>query len=266
MHAGSWGCLTWTRLQQPQEQCYPFLTVRVVFLTVQTKVWLPVLGTFNVRTDVVVNACDCTQGLCRHHKRVCAESWLWEKNLLLNWGVEPTSATFASLTHYQLSYIPALIEVMWLLTVLRWCLHFPMKLCCGCWLYSVVLTLPCEVMRLLTVFQWCWSLPMKSRRQVGESSKLRSGCRSYFSGADTYLWSDVVVADCVSVVLKPPYEVTETGWGEFEVIIKIYFTDPNERPVSLRWPQLLPPPRPFSWLFRSSFATTTLLQCTLSDC
>ena len=35
-----------------------------------------------------------------------------------------------------------------------------------------------------------------------------------------------------AVVLKPPYEVTETGWGEFEVIIKIYFNDPTERPVS----------------------------------
>lgn len=34
------------------------------------------------------------------------------------------------------------------------------------------------------------------------------------------------------VVTKPPYEVTETGWGEFEIIIKIYFHDPNERPVS----------------------------------
>ena len=33
------------------------------------------------------------------------------------------------------------------------------------------------------------------------------------------------------VVSKPPYEVTETGWGEFEVVIKIYFEDPNERPV-----------------------------------
>ena len=33
------------------------------------------------------------------------------------------------------------------------------------------------------------------------------------------------------VLTKPPYEVTETGWGEFEIIIKIYFHDPNERPV-----------------------------------
>ncbi|XP_013395654.1 YEATS domain-containing protein 4 isoform X2 [Lingula anatina] len=35
------------------------------------------------------------------------------------------------------------------------------------------------------------------------------------------------------VVSKPPYEVTETGWGEFEIIIKIFFHDPNERPVTL---------------------------------
>ena len=38
------------------------------------------------------------------------------------------------------------------------------------------------------------------------------------------------------VVVKPPYEVTETGWGEFEIVIKIYFHDTNERPVSFRCP------------------------------
>lgn len=32
---------------------------------------------------------------------------------------------------------------------------------------------------------------------------------------------------------KPPFEVTETGWGEFEVAIRIYFVDPNERPVTI---------------------------------
>ena len=32
---------------------------------------------------------------------------------------------------------------------------------------------------------------------------------------------------------KPPYEVTETGWGEFEIVIKIYFQDPSERPVTI---------------------------------
>lgn len=35
------------------------------------------------------------------------------------------------------------------------------------------------------------------------------------------------------VVTKPPYEVTETGWGEFEIVIKIYFADTTERPVTV---------------------------------
>ena len=49
-----------------------------------------------------------------------------------------------------------------------------------------------------------------------------------------FLKFDIPVNNAVwiSVVLQPPYEVTETGWGEFEVIIKIYFNDPTERPVS----------------------------------
>lgn len=34
------------------------------------------------------------------------------------------------------------------------------------------------------------------------------------------------------IVTKPPYEVTETGWGEFEIVIKIFFHCPNEKPVS----------------------------------
>uniref|UniRef100_A0A1I7XAM7 YEATS domain-containing protein 4 n=1 Tax=Heterorhabditis bacteriophora TaxID=37862 RepID=A0A1I7XAM7_HETBA len=34
------------------------------------------------------------------------------------------------------------------------------------------------------------------------------------------------------VVEKPPYEVTETGWGEFEIQIRIYFVDMNEKPVA----------------------------------
>lgn len=35
------------------------------------------------------------------------------------------------------------------------------------------------------------------------------------------------------VMTTPPFEVQETGWGEFEVIIKIFFVDPNERPVTI---------------------------------
>ncbi|XP_053990381.1 YEATS domain-containing protein 4-like [Hylaeus volcanicus] len=40
---------------------------------------------------------------------------------------------------------------------------------------------------------------------------------------------------------KPPYEFNEVGWGEFEIVCKIYFLDPNERPVELRhWLRLYP--------------------------
>lgn len=39
--------------------------------------------------------------------------------------------------------------------------------------------------------------------------------------------------NCNRTVTKMPYEVSETGWGEFEIVIKIYFQDPNEKPVNL---------------------------------
>uniref|UniRef100_A0A1I7ZDC8 Protein AF-9 homolog n=1 Tax=Steinernema glaseri TaxID=37863 RepID=A0A1I7ZDC8_9BILA len=34
------------------------------------------------------------------------------------------------------------------------------------------------------------------------------------------------------VVEQPPFEITETGWGEFEVQLRIYFVDSNEKPVT----------------------------------
>lgn len=37
----------------------------------------------------------------------------------------------------------------------------------------------------------------------------------------------------VRVITRPPYEVSETGWGEFEVIIKIFFQDTAEKPVTM---------------------------------
>lgn len=35
------------------------------------------------------------------------------------------------------------------------------------------------------------------------------------------------------ILTQPPYEVVETGWGEFGINIKIYFVDPTERPVTI---------------------------------
>ena len=43
-----------------------------VFSCVQTMVWLPVFGVFNVPADV--DACDCTQRLYGHRKRVYTAS------------------------------------------------------------------------------------------------------------------------------------------------------------------------------------------------
>lgn len=37
----------------------------------------------------------------------------------------------------------------------------------------------------------------------------------------------------VRILTKPPYEVSETGWGEFEIIIKIFFQDPAEKPLTI---------------------------------
>jgi len=40
-------------------------------------------------------------------------------------------------------------------------------------------------------------------------------------------------ANPIRLVTKPPYEVTETGWGEFEVVLKIYFHDSTDRPLTI---------------------------------
>ena len=34
------------------------------------------------------------------------------------------------------------------------------------------------------------------------------------------------------VVHQAPFEVEESGWGEFETQITIFFADPNEKPVN----------------------------------
>ena len=38
------------------------------------------------------------------------------------------------------------------------------------------------------------------------------------------------------VVTKPPYQISETGWGEFEAGIKVIFIDHSERPVQFYHP------------------------------
>ena len=43
-------------------------------------------------------------------------------------------------------------------------------------------------------------------------------------------------------VTSPPFEVTETGWGEFEVGMRIFFHDPVQKPVSVTHVLKLHPP------------------------
>ena len=45
---------------------------------------------FNVGRDI--NACNCTWGCKDTCKRICTESWLWEKNPLPHQGMKPASA------------------------------------------------------------------------------------------------------------------------------------------------------------------------------
>ena len=78
------------------QQRYPFLSACVLFVCVQTMVWLPVFRIFNMSKDV--DACDFTWGLYGQRKR----SWLWYKNPLPHLGLEPVSVLRLAL--YQLSY------------------------------------------------------------------------------------------------------------------------------------------------------------------
>ena len=43
-------------------------------------------------------------------------------------------------------------------------------------------------------------------------------------------------------ITKPPYEVTEVGWGEFEIIIQISFKEGHMAPLTVRHPLKLYPP------------------------
>lgn len=37
-----------------------------------------------------------------------------------------------------------------------------------------------------------------------------------------------------AAVEEPPFEISETGWGEFEILVRIYFADPDEKPIDMK--------------------------------
>ena len=53
---GFLGRLTWIRLQQPQEQCHPYLPACAAFSCVQTMVWLAVFGIFFTHMQMLMHA------------------------------------------------------------------------------------------------------------------------------------------------------------------------------------------------------------------
>jgi YEATS domain-containing protein 4 len=40
-------------------------------------------------------------------------------------------------------------------------------------------------------------------------------------------------AQPLRIIKTPPFEVTECGWGEFEILIRLIFNDPTEQPIDL---------------------------------
>ena len=69
-----------------------------------------------------------------------------------------------------------------------------------------------------------WTIYVKPYQNEDMSSYVK---KVQFKLHDSY-------ANCNRVVSKPPYEVSETGWGEFEIQIKIHFHDSSgEKPVTI---------------------------------
>jgi len=68
-----------------------------------------------------------------------------------------------------------------------------------------------------------WTVYVKPYRNEDMSSYVK---KVHFKLHDSY-------ANPNRIVTKPPYEVTETGWGEFEIVIKIFFNDTVERPATI---------------------------------
>ena len=109
---GNSGRLTWVRLQQPQEQRYPFLTVRAVFSCVQTKVWLPIfeilihVGTDRCYCDVIAMHAIAHEGCTDTVRESAPKVNSWRK-IPCRTGESNLPQRRAGSTLYQLSYIPA---------------------------------------------------------------------------------------------------------------------------------------------------------------
>lgn len=68
-----------------------------------------------------------------------------------------------------------------------------------------------------------WSVYLRSYHNEDMSTYVK---RVQFKLHESY-------TEATRIIQSPPYTLTETGWGEFEIAIKIFFQDSNERPVTV---------------------------------
>ncbi len=94
-----------------------------------------------------------------------------------------------------------------------------------------------------------WTVYVKPYKNEDMSSYVK---KVQFKLHDSY-------ANCNRVVSKPPYEVSESGWGEFEIQIKIFFHDAAaEKPIVFYHPLKLFPTSPSGESLPST--TTAMVQ------
>ena len=87
---GFLGCVTWVRLEQPQEQCHPYLPACAAFSWVQTMVWLAVFGIFFTHMQMLMHAIayrGCTNTVREFALEVEVET---RTKILVIQGINPT--------------------------------------------------------------------------------------------------------------------------------------------------------------------------------
>ena len=133
---------------------------------------------FNVRTDV--NTCSCTWGCKDTHKRVCTESWLWEKNPLLHRGIEPVQRRTGPKLH-QLGHICSPFFLFNMILPIKWSLSefsFRLKLLC----FALITLLTGRMQEIITK-------PSCKAQRKGEEDKADRGRGGKTTSGNGPAWS-----------------------------------------------------------------------------
>ncbi|CAH8540323.1 unnamed protein product [Heterobilharzia americana] len=78
----------------------------------------------------------------------------------------------------------------------------------------------------------------KKREEDGRTHQWTAFLRPYNTNEDLSTFVKKVqfklhesYSNPIRIISKPPFELTETGWGEFDITMKVIFTDSNEKPL-----------------------------------